>query len=262
MDSTESQRLSMGGNHLMLAIVALGNWLTFVILAAVSAHSDRGYWRATFDYFINRSDTFDYKLKWFVPVPLICSFLYHGYMMSSTWGSKPGQLALYSEGSAGNWLRWLDHAFGGAILFWVIASVAGVTNVMTLVLLSLMVVFYNTGHLVRERIGESDAKILWVVGWILWVAKWVVVWIAYGFFVNESPHGFADGAWALVPVSFFLSLSVHLSLHVPDALPLIVTGVFSFERILIHLEIVRRIVVLWLFWIYFYKNETELAAFS
>ena len=127
-----------------------------------------------------------YQLVWLeLPFPLITA-LFHGLLaFYAPMRKRYTRLALL-EGR--NPYRWLEYSITASFMTWVIMQLAGLTNLLTLVLGAVVcnVALQYQGHFM-ERLNPLPArkqgKVDWtptVVGWIIFVGQWLLIF-AYFF---------------------------------------------------------------------------------
>ena len=108
----------------------------------------------------------------------------------------------------GNPLRWLEYSMSAPIMLVIIAALAGVRTVDTLVVMAFATcVTMYFGHLV-ETSGSTTSKFMnTAAGWTLYLPVWAMIFYVFGTHVRDAKDSNADPPgwlWSVVIVEFLL----------------------------------------------------------
>ena len=240
----------------VLAALLFVSGLTFIILAATNDWNHRGYYRLTHTHRVNRDEDYTWAIKWLVPIPTFCSFLYYFTSFFGQIGSGGFMNRMWDDNK--NRLLWIEQSIGGSALIWVVAQAAGVTDILLLAALCAVVMHYNMmSALFESSSDEGVKKALALSAQFAFAFKWFVIGIAYFTTIFESPHG-GNGAAAYSQVAIAALISIIQHLYIsgrnfevasPDAK--------TTELWMGATEIAKRTAVMWLFWGYFFYTKDQ-----
>ena len=131
----------------------------------------------------------DYKVIW---VELPFSAITSVFHLGLAW--LPEQTTHYNEYvllKGYSPYRWIEYAITASLMTWVVLQVAGVTNVVVLVLAGIIcnMVLQYQGYLMEVLNPNKRARINWGptwAGWILFVGQWALIWTYFGSTVSQG----------------------------------------------------------------------------
>jgi hypothetical protein len=162
-----------------------------------------------------------------------------------------------------NWVRWLEHAFGGGVQIWVVAQAAGVTNIITLMLLAWLNVAYHGTQIIADHSPDEHVrKYSGLFQLFTFVVKWTAIAIPYFVTVGESPRGVKGaGYYALVPVVFVIAFTQLVYVLRNNMSSDRTSGVMT-ENVMVLTELVKRNLIVWFFFAYINYTKEDVANFG
>jgi len=113
-----------------------------------------------------------------------------------------------------NLLRYSEYFFSSSLVYWVIASQAGITDLRSLLSLSLTnSAMMLLGYVIEKRFAEGASQgellILSLTAWTMFLATWIPVLMSFFTSVTDNPET-PPAVYSVVLVLFFLFASFGL----------------------------------------------------
>lgn len=167
------KRLNIGAGLLHMINFVAG----LILVVLYSSRSFRGI--LSTDFNLTYKQIGQYPLVW-VDLPFsFITALFHLYLAYGAESNTRYRSYVFVKGY--NPYRWIEYAITASLMTWVIMQVAGVTNVITLVVVGVVgnVVLQFQGHLMDISNPSNRTNTIWTptaIGWLLFCAQWALIW--------------------------------------------------------------------------------------
>lgn len=142
----------------------------------------------------------DYPLGALLPIFPALSSAHHSYL---GWGDESRLKDVLD--TRVNASRWLEYSVSASVLTWVIAQLAGITEVELLTNLVLAnVALQTTGYLVEQAVARKDFESAYTVtyaGWAVFLAQWFPILLR--FFTVLEDRAVPDSVYSIIFVLLF-----------------------------------------------------------
>lgn len=187
------------------ALHAVQTIVTAVLLT--TAFSGQGWWYFLITGYDLRQTLVSYRLGWLIPFFFALSAASHAYQSGVSYSRRDTDAhdARVKEVIA---VRWIEYSVSAGVMLWVIATLSGIFELSTLILLAVSNAFLQlTGYLAELRLLKSrPTHGAWFlrVGWFVFVAQWAVVFGHFFTALSDADERVPDMVYAIAPTLFVL----------------------------------------------------------
>jgi hypothetical protein len=179
-------------------VAALLHAAQAAVTAALITEQPGGDWRLTIG-----SQTVQYKLAYLLPLFPMLSVINHA---SASIGD--GWYSGVIENQV-NPVRWIEYSISAGVMLWIIATLAGVTNVETLLSLAILnAALQYVGYLIEHAMAQgqtAEARALLLVAFTIHVSIWIQLMLSfYLVLASYSNARIPAVVYAIMPIMFGL----------------------------------------------------------
>ena len=196
------------------AFAAFAHFTQFLAILGLIINDSGSKWPIVSQGFENVSNKWRYTLSYLVPVfPALSSVNHAAAFFGTNWYS-----GIIEEKA--NYLRWAEYSVSAGIMLWIIATLSGILEIITLVTIAILnALLQYIGYLIeRTKADNGNAKPLLYVGFAIHFCIWVQIFISFYTVINESGNKAPSAVYSIIIIMFalFTSFGIWSALWVYD----------------------------------------------